>query len=318
MSPRKVIIVGSGPAGLTAAIYASRAGLQPLVFEGEPIANNDLPGGQLMTTTEVENYPGFPDGLMGPDLIAGMRQQAVHFGAEIVSRRVTRVDLTQRPFHAWIGEDEYTADALIIATGAKARMLDLSGIWDMVGHGVSTCATCDGFFFRGQDIAVVGGGDSAMEEASFLARFAKTVTVIHRRDTLAASKAMQERAQSIANIKFHWNAEVVALQGQPKLTGVTLRDTQTGATSSLPVTGLFVAIGHDPSSELVRDQLRVDKTGYVVTNDTLTSIPGVFACGDVQDRFYRQAITSAGSGCIAALNAERYLAGHLAVETEKD
>lgn len=311
MSVRSVIIVGSGPAGLTAAIYAARAGLEPLLFEGEAIANNDLPGGQLMNTTEVENFPGFPSGLMGPDLIAGMRKQAVRFGTEIISRRVTRLDLSQHPFRLWAGDDEYTAESLVISTGAKARMLGLPGIWDRVGHGVSTCATCDGFFFRGHDIAVVGGGDSALEEAIFLARFAKTVTLIHRRDSLRASHAMQERARATENIKFLWNAEVTALQGEPKLTGLTLRDTETGAASKLPVTGLFVAIGHEPNSALVRDQLQLDDAGYIITQDTRTSIPGVFACGDVQDRIYRQAITSAGSGCMAALNAQAYLAEHV-------
>lgn len=309
MSVRPVIIVGAGPAGLTAAIYAARAGLEPLLFEGEAVANNDLPGGQLMNTTEVENFPGFPNGLMGPDLIASMRGQALRFGAEIVGRRVTRLDLSAQPFHVWAGEDEYTADSLIISTGAKARMLDLPGIWDRVGHGVSTCATCDGFFFRGHDIAVVGGGDSALEEAIFLARFAKSVTLVHRRDTLRASHAMQERARATENIKFHWNAEVAALHGEPKLTGLTLRDTQTGAESELSITGLFVAIGHDPNSALVRDQLKLDDAGYIVTRDTRTSVPGVFACGDVQDHVYRQAITSAGSGCMAALNAQAHLAG---------
>lgn len=314
MSQRNVIIIGAGPAGLTAAIYAARAGLAPLLFEGEAIANNDLPGGQLMTTTEVENFPGFPAGLAGPELIAGMREQAVRFGAEIITRRIAKVGLSQSPFQVWAGSDEYTAGSLIIATGAKAKMLSLPGIWDRVGRGVSTCATCDGFFFRGHDIAVVGGGDAALEEATFLARFAKSVTLIHRRDGLRASHAMQQRAKAEPKITFRWNTEVTGLHGDKGLSGLALRDTVTGTASSLPVTGLFVAIGHRPNTDLFAGQLELDDAGYIATNDTRTSVPGVFACGDVQDRRYRQAITSAGSGCMAALNAQDWLAAKPAKE----
>jgi thioredoxin reductase (NADPH) len=306
--PREVIIVGAGPSGLTAAIYAARAGLKPLLFEGEPIANNDLPGGQLMNTTEVENYPGFPAGLMGPDLIKNMRDQAVRFGTEIIARRVTKADLAASPRRLWVGDQEYTARSVIISTGAKARMLDLPGIWDRVGHGVSTCATCDGFFFRDHDIVVVGGGDAAIEEATFLSRFARSVTVVHRRDSLRASKVMEQRAQADPKIKWRWNAEVTGLLGEGKLAGLQLRDTQTGATDELAVTGLFIAIGHLPNSGLFEDQVTLDAAGYITTDDTRTNLPGVFACGDVQDPHYRQAITSAGSGCIAALNAQNWLA----------
>jgi thioredoxin reductase (NADPH) len=310
VTERDLIIIGAGPAGLTAAIYAARASLHPLLFEGEAIANNDLPGGQLMTTTEVENFPGFPQGLMGPDLMVAMREQAERFGADIKTQRVTRVNLSTRPFRVSVGAHEYTAKSLIIATGAQAKMLDLPGIWDRVGHGVSTCATCDGFFFRGHDIAVVGGGDAALEEAMFLGRFAKSVTVVHRRAELRASKVMQERALADPKLKFHWNAEVTGLQGEGKLTGITLRDTVTHEESTLPATGLFIAIGHDPTTQLFQGQLDVDDAGYIKTDNTRTSVPGVFAAGDVQDRHYRQAITSAGTGCMAALEAEHFLANH--------
>jgi thioredoxin reductase (NADPH) len=305
---RDLIIVGGGPAGYTAAIYGARAELKPLVFEGEPLANYDLPGGQLRNTTEVENYPGFKDGVMGPELIDAMRAQAENCGAEILTRMVTKVDLSVRPFRLWVGKEEYRARSLVIATGAKARMLGLPGIWDRVGHGVSTCATCDGFFFRGHDIAVVGGGDAAMEEATFLARFARSVTVIHRRDELRASVAMQERARANDKIVWRFNAEVTELLGADKLAGVRLGDTVTGEVNDLAVTGLFVAIGHDPRSDIVKGQIETDEAGYIVTDDRgRTSVPGVFAAGDVQDSRYRQAITSAGSGCIAAMEAEWFL-----------
>ncbi len=308
MKTRPVIIVGAGPAGLTAAIYAARGGLQPLMLEGEAMANNDLPGGQLMTTTEVENFPGFASGVQGPELMAAMRQQAERFGTKILTARVTKLDLSRRPFGVWVGDTKYQADSLILATGAQAKMLDLPGIWERVGHGVSTCATCDGFFFRGADIAVVGGGDAAIEEALFLSRFAASVTLVHRREELRASRVMQDRARANTKIRWALGQEVVAFKGVDKLTGLRLRHTQTHAETSLAVTGLFMAIGHRPNSDLVAGQLNLDETGYIVTTNTRTSVPGVFACGDVQDSRYRQAITSAGSGCMAALEAEMYLA----------
>lgn len=308
MSAREVIIVGSGPAGLTAAIYAARGGLKPLLFEGEAIANNDLPGGQLMTTTEVDNYPGFPAGVTGPDLVESLRQQAKRFGAEIVGRRVTRLDLMQHPFVVETEDQTYEATTVIISTGAKARMLDTSGIWEYLNRGLSTCATCDGFFFSGQDVAVVGGGDSALEEAIFLSRLTKSVTVVVRRDKLRASHAMTERALSIKNIHWQWDSRVTSVDGADRLTGVELTKSD-GSTSKLAVTGLFVAIGHIPSSDLVRGQLELDAAGYIVTDSKsrATSVPGVFACGDVQDPIYRQAITSAASGCEAALDAQHWL-----------
>ena len=310
METRNLIIIGGGPAGLTAALYAARGNLKPLVLEGEPVANNDLPGGQLMTTTAVENYPGFPAGTQGPELMTAMREQAVKFGAEVVAKRATKVDVSARPFRVWVGETEYAAHSLILATGAKARMLELDRIWDLLGHGVSTCATCDGFFFRDQEVVVVGGGDAALEEATFLTRFAKTVTVVHRRDSLRASKAMQDRAFASPKLKVRWNSEVVELVGDKKLTGVKVRDTKTGEEAELTATGLFMGIGHDPDSKLVAGQLDTDAAGYVKTTDTCTSVPGVFAAGDVQDARYRQAITSAGSGCMAALNAQAWLDEH--------
>ncbi len=305
--PRQLIIVGGGPAGLTAAIYAARAELQPLVIEGEPVANYDLPGGQLRNTTEVENYPGFADGIMGPELVDAMRAQAERCGAELITAMVTRVDLSQRPFQVWVGQTQYQAHSLIIATGAKARMLDLPDIWGRVGHGVSTCATCDGFFFRGQDVAVVGGGDAAMEEATFLARFARSVTVIHRSQSLRASVAMQERARANPKISWRFNNEVTGFHGEGRVEGVRLRDNQTGAESDLDVTGLFIAIGHDPRSDLVTGQLEVDPAGHIAAQSTRTNVPGVFAAGDVQDHRYRQAVTAAGSGCQAAMEAEWWL-----------
>jgi thioredoxin reductase (NADPH) len=306
---RDVIIIGSGPAGLTAAVYAGRANLNPLLIEGEPNGAGDMPGGQLMNTTEIENFPGVI-GLQGPDLMMKMREQAATFGADILTARVTKVDLSSRPFGVWVGETEYRARTLIISTGAKPLMLGLEDEWRLMGHGVSTCATCDGFFFRGKDIAVVGGGDSAMEEATFLTNFANSVTIIHRRDQLRASQIMQDRAKSNPKIKFHWNATVSAINGSDKLESVTLRDTKTGSGSELKLAGLFIAIGHQPNSELFEGQLDLDDAGYIKTKGVLTSVPGVYAAGDVQDSRYRQAVTSAGTGCMAALEAQHFLEDH--------
>ena len=318
---RSVVIVGSGPAGLTAAIYTARAQLAPLVIEGEPSSTSDQPGGQLMLTTEVENFPGFVDGVMGPELMQNFRSQAARFGAEYVTAKVSRFDLSSRPFRLWVGDPEaseptYTAEALIVATGAKSLMLNLPNEARLLGYGVSTCATCDGFFFRGHEIAVVGGGDSALEEALFLTRFADKVTLIHRRSELRASKVMQQRAFDNPKIEFLWNAEVVDVYGESKVSGIRVRDTQSSQESDLSVTGLFVAIGHQPNTGLFAGQLDLDDAGYLVTQEgtTHTGVPGVFACGDVQDHRYRQAITAAGSGCQAAIDAERWLeseaAGH--------
>ena len=305
---RDVIIVGSGPAGLTAAIYTARANLRPLVIEGEPSSTSDQPGGQLMLTTEVENYPGFVDGVMGPELMAHFRAQAARFGAEYLTAKATRVDVSARPFGIWVGEDEYRARAVIVSTGARALMLGLEAEERLLGHGLSTCATCDGFFFRGKNIAVVGGGDSAMEEAIFLTKFADKVTVIHRRDELRASKIMQERAFKNEKIEFLWNSIVVDLHGDSTLEGARVRSTLTGEESDLPVSGLFVAIGHVPNTDLFTGQLDMDSNGYLLTHDgTHTNVPGVFASGDVQDHVYRQAVTSAGTGCMAALDAQKYL-----------
>jgi thioredoxin reductase (NADPH) len=300
--PREIIIIGSGPAGLTAAIYTARANLHPLVIEGIGA------GGQLMLTTDVENYPGFPDGIMGPEMMAKFRAQAERFGAEFVTADVERVDLTGGVKKVWVGETEYQGRAIIISTGAKARMLGLDSEQRLLGHGVSTCATCDGFFFRGQEIAVVGGGDSAVEEATFLTRFADKVTLVHRRKELRASKIMQDRAFSNPKIEFRWNAIVDDVIGNGRVDGMRLRDVETGATETLPVTGVFVAIGHDPNTQLFVDQLHLDENGYIKTyTGTQTSIPGVFAGGDVVDHTYRQAITAAGTGCMSALDAEHYL-----------
>ncbi|MEU4681716.1 thioredoxin-disulfide reductase [Streptomyces xinghaiensis] len=303
---RNVIIIGSGPAGYTAALYTARASLKPLVFEGAVTA-----GGALMNTTDVENFPGFRDGIMGPDLMDNMRAQSERFGAELIPDDVTAVDLT--------GDIKTVTDsagtvhkarAVIIATGSQHRKLGLPREDELSGRGVSWCATCDGFFFKDQDIAVVGGGDTAMEEATFLSRFAKSVTVIHRRDTLRASRAMQERAFADPKITFAYDSEVAEIHGDPKLTGVTLRSTKTGETRELPVTGLFIAVGHDPRTELFTEQLDLDDEGYLTVEapSTHTNLPGVFAAGDVVDHTYRQAITAAGTGCSAALDAERYLA----------
>ncbi len=308
---RKVLIAGSGPAGLTAAVYTARAQLQPVVVEGEPSSTSDQPGGQLMLTTDVENYPGFTEGILGPELMGAMRAQAARFGAEIHTAKVTRVDLSHPPFPVWVGdasEPSYEVEALIVATGARSLMLGVPGEERFLAHGVSTCATCDGFFFRGQDIAVVGGGDSALEEALFLTRFASSVTLVHRRDQLRASKIMQERAFANETIKIRWNSKVTEVLGDTKMHGLALVDTVTGQHSELPVTGLFVAIGHEPNTAVVRGQLELDDQGYIQTHGgSTTSVEGVFACGDVQDHDYRQAVTAAGSGCMAAIDAERYL-----------
>lgn len=311
---RDVIIIGSGPAGLTAAIYTARANLAPLVLEGEPSSTSDQPGGQLMLTTDVENFPGFPDGIMGPELMMNFRMQAERFGAEIQTVKVSRVDLSTRPFGVWIGDPTaaqptHQANALIIATGAQSIMLDLPNETELVGHGLSTCATCDGFFFRDQEIAVVGGGDSALEEANFLSRFASKVTLIHRRDELRASKIMQDRAFNNPKIEFLWDTVVTGYLGDGKLAGVMVENVKTGETSEFPLSGLFIAIGHRPGTDLYRGQLAMKDNGYLETvpGRTATDVEGVFAVGDVTDDYYRQAITAAGSGCQGALEAERYL-----------
>jgi thioredoxin reductase (NADPH) len=302
---RDVIIIGSGPAGYTAAIYAARAKLRPIVFEGSVTA-----GGALMNTTDVENYPGFPDGILGPDLMDGLRKQAERFGAELVTDDVLEVDLKATPKVVKTASGVHYAKAVIIATGSKYRELGIPGEKELSGHGVSWCATCDGFFFREQDIAVVGGGDSALEEAMFLTRFGKTVTIIHRRDQLRASKIMQDRALANPKITFLWNSEVVEALGDQKLSALRIRNTQSGEESELPIHGLFVAIGHDPRSELFAGQLATNHEGYLLVEQptTRTAIDGVFACGDVVDHIYRQAITAAGTGCSAAIDAERWLA----------
>jgi thioredoxin reductase (NADPH) len=313
---RDVIIVGSGPAGLTAAVYSARANLAPLVIEGEPSSTSDQPGGQLMLTTEVENYPGFPEGIMGPELMLRFREQALRFGADIRTEKVSRVDLSSQPFGVWVGnpdapEPTYRSRALIISTGAQSLMLGLEDEGRLIGHGVSTCATCDGFFFRDHEIAVVGGGDSAIEEALFLTKFATKVTLLVRRDQLRASKIMQERAFSNDKIEIRWNTVVTRIVGDTKLDHLEVQDVLTGEASDLAVTGLFVAIGHKPNTDLVKGQLELEDNGYLVTGRwggaSTTNVEGVFACGDVQDHTYRQAITAAGSGCQAAIDAERWL-----------
>jgi len=319
-SPREVVIVGSGPAGLTAAIYCARANLAPLVFEGEPSSTGDQPGGQLMITTDVENYPGFPDGIMGPDLMAAFRAQAARFGAEFRTEKISRVDFSGQPLRLWVGDDDAPsalARTVIVSTGAQSLMLGLEAEERLIGRGLSTCATCDGFFFGGQEIAVVGGGDSAMEEALFLTKFATKVTVIHRRDQLRASKIMQDRAFASDRIEFLWNHAVTDILGDETLEGVRVRHTGTGDEHTLPLAGLFIAIGHRPNTDLFRGSLAMKPNGYLITepDSTSTNVPGVFACGDVQDDVYRQAVTAAGSGCMAAIDAERWLeaqhdAGH--------
>ena len=309
MTHHQVVIVGSGPAGLTAAIYAARANLRPLVIEGEPSSTSDQPGGQLMLTTDVENFPGFPDGIMGPELMAKFREQAVRFGAEFLTEKVTAIDFSERPFSLSVRDQHFTADAVIVSTGAQSLMLGLESESRLLGYGLSTCATCDGFFFRGQEIAVAGGGDSAVEEATFLTKFASKVTMIHRRDTLRASKIMQDRALNNPKIEILWNTVVEDLVGESKLEGAVVRNLVTGESSTLPVTGLFVAIGHRPNTDLFKGVLDMEDNGYLITQpgSTYTNIPGVFACGDVQDHTYRQAITAAGSGCMAAIDCERWL-----------
>jgi thioredoxin reductase (NADPH) len=315
---RDVIIVGSGPAGLTAAIYAARANLNPLVIEGEPSSTSDQPGGQLMLTTDIENFPGFIDGLAGPDLMANMRAQAARFGSDYLTTKVSGVDLSQRPFKVSAPDPstgsttEFQARTVIVATGARSLMLGLESEQRLLSRGVSTCATCDGFFFRGQDIAVVGGGDSALEEALFLTKFGETVTVIHRRKELRASKIMQDRAFKNPKIRFLWDTVVTDIAGDNRVEGLHLRNTVTEEDSFLPVSGLFVAIGHVPNTDVFKGQLDMDDAGYLITRQgsTATNIEGVFACGDVQDHVYRQAITAAGTGCMAAIDAERWLEAH--------
>ena len=309
-----VVIIGSGPAGLAAAIYTARANLSPLVLEGEPSSTSDQPGGQLMLTTDVENYPGFPEGVMGPDLMADFKAQAARFGADIQTVKASKVDLSERPFKIWVGDPEaasptHLAKTVIVSTGAQSLMLGLDRENDLIGHGLSTCATCDGFFFRDHDIAVVGGGDSALEEANFLSRFASKVYLVVRRDELRASKIMQDRAHANPKIEILWNSSVVEYVGESKLESVKLKNNLDDSISDLAVTGLFIAIGHKPNTGLFEGQLDMKDNGYLKTvpGRTATNIEGVFASGDVQDDYYRQAITAAGSGCAAALEAERWL-----------
>lgn len=299
----KVIIIGSGPAGLTAAIYAARANLEPLMIEGEEV------GGQLMTTTDVENYPGFADGVMGPDLMMIMRKQAERFGTRFISKNVSKVDLSVRPFKLWVGAEEFTSDSLIISTGASAKYLGLESERAFLGRGVSACATCDGAFFRDKNVCVVGGGDTAMEEAQFLTRFASKVTVIHRREEFRASKIMADRVMNNEKIEVLWNTEVKEITGSDKVEGITLFNTKTNEEKNLPMDGVFIAIGHKPNTEIFEGQLELNDVGYIITKgkSTYTSVEGVFAAGDVQDHVYRQAVSAAGTGCMAAIDAERWL-----------
>jgi thioredoxin reductase (NADPH) len=310
---RNVIIIGSGPAGLTAAIYSARANLEPLVIEGEPSSTSDQPGGQLMLTTEVENFPGFANGIMGPELMINFREQALRFGADIRTEKVSRVDFSSRPFKVWVGDPDaaeptYLGKSVIVSTGAQSLMLGIENEARLLGHGLSTCATCDGFFFRDHNIAVVGGGDSAVEEATFLTKFASKVTLIHRRDELRASKIMQDRAKANPKIEFLWNHTVTEINGDTKVESIDVQNVLTGEVSNLAVTGVFVAIGHRPNTDLFKGVLDLEDNGYLITGPGMaTSVEGVFACGDVQDHTYRQAITAAGTGCMAAIDAERWL-----------
>jgi thioredoxin reductase (NADPH) len=305
----RVIIIGSGPAGLTAAIYAARANLAPFVIEGEPSSTSDQPGGQLMLTTDVENFPGFPEGIMGPELMMRFRDQAARFGATFLTGKATKVEFGEKPLKVYVRDEVFTADSVIISTGAQSLMLGLEAEERLIGHGLSTCATCDGFFFRSKEIAVVGGGDSAIEEANFLTKFASKVTLIHRRDSFRASKIMQDRALNNPKIEMLWNTAVTDIIGKDHLESISLKNTVTGAESSMNVAGLFIAIGHRPNTDVFKGVIDMEDSGYLITrpDSTYTNIEGVFACGDVKDHVYRQAITAAGSGCMAAIDTERWL-----------
>ena len=305
----RVIIIGSGPAGLTSAIYTARANLAPFVIEGEPSSTSDQPGGQLMLTTEVENFPGFPEGIMGPELMMRFRDQAARFGATFLTGKATKVEFGEKPLKVHVRDQVFTADSVIISTGAQSLMLGLEAEERLIGHGLSTCATCDGFFFRGKEIAVVGGGDSAIEEASFLTKFASKVTLIHRRDSFRASKIMQDRALNNPKIEMLWNTAVTDIVGKDQLESISLKNTVTGEESSMNVAGLFIAIGHRPNTDVFKGVIDMEDSGYLITrpDSTYTNIEGVFACGDVKDHVYRQAITAAGSGCMAAIDTERWL-----------